>query len=71
MVRIIQPEEPGDTIGVPRGEQARRDTNEVVEDRHTDGEHERGAVGQNDQEHPHPPSRGPSAGAGAAKSGTS
>lgn len=58
MVRVVEPEEPGDAIGVPRGKQARRDADEVVEDGHADGEDKGGAVGQQDEENPGAPAEG-------------
>ena len=59
VIRIVDPKRARDAVRVPAGEQARGDADEVVEDGHSDGEHEGGGVHGEDEDDPHaPPDRG-------------
>lgn len=57
VVRVVQPERARDAVRVPAGEQAGGDGDEVGEDGHADGEHERRAVGQHHQQRPRRPAQ--------------
>lgn len=54
---VVQPEGAGDAVRVPTGEQRCGDADEVGEDGDTNGQHEGGAVGEDDEHRPRRPAQ--------------